>query len=177
VRASLTQPAVAQSLAEIGVHRVEDVLSMFVTRASDSPRLAGAGPLNTDANARIEFSAPRSAVRFTADRNQAALLELFGELPPEWVAGLSADERARAARARDALRSALQAAVRRLGGHDLPGAVALLRDAARVAPESAVVRNELVAALTASAMQEIAGGSTRKAFLELQVALAIRLEG
>jgi hypothetical protein len=93
------------------------------------------------------------------------------------VAGLSADERARAARARDALRSALQAAVRRLGGHDLPGAVALLRDAARVAPESAVVRNELVAALTASAMQEIAGGSTRKAFLELQVALAMRLEG
>ncbi len=88
LRRNYEHPPVRESLSEIGFTSPEMILGMFVADLSQKPEFAGAGPLNTDEFPHIEFSAPKSAMRYTTDENQAALLEHFTPIPDAWLEGL-----------------------------------------------------------------------------------------
>jgi spermidine synthase len=143
-------PAVRKSLSEVGFTSPEMILGMFVSDLSQHPEFVGSGPLNTDQRPRIEFSVPRSAMRYTTDENHAALLAYFTQLPADWLEGLEEDVAEKLEGEHEAVRLMLEAAVLRAQG-DTDGAFDLLSLAHTIAPDNPVVRNEMVAMLTTSA--------------------------
>ncbi len=74
--------AVASDLDRVGVDSLETLLSHFMEGPEELEAFAGEGPLNTDDNARIEFSTPRTMHLNIGDRIQAEMLEHVRGLSP-----------------------------------------------------------------------------------------------
>jgi len=87
---------VAPDLRRVGVRDVFDLLTRLLLGEAEARAWAGEGPLNTDDNALIEFSAPREIYLETAARNAEALARA-GQGVARYLDGAwaSADERAR----------------------------------------------------------------------------------
>lgn len=170
VRAKFQIPAVRASLAEVGFMRPEMILGMFVADLSKSAGFVGPGPLNTDVRPVIEFSAPKSALHFTADANQQVMLDNFTAIPESFLQGFSEEDAKRLAGQHEALRLTLRAGILRAAG-DHAGALALLMEAQRAAPENPVVNNEVVAMLMQAADSLLMAGRREEAARQYQLAL------
>jgi len=145
-------PEVRASLAEIGIDRPERLLDMLVMDLEPGDAAIHQGRVNSDNHPFIEFSAPRSALNYQTDTNQKVLLDRFKDVPSAYLEGLTPERVEEIRRGRDALRAVLEASLRRAHG-DLRGTVDLLRQAARLAPGSPIIRNELGASLGLLAAQ------------------------
>ncbi len=71
----LATPEITADLARVGIHTPEDWLTYYLMDDIDIADLEGDGPLNTDDNMRIEFSAPRFLHYVTELDNFQLLLE------------------------------------------------------------------------------------------------------
>jgi spermidine synthase len=161
--AKLVVPEVRASLAEIGVDRPERLLDMLVM--SFDPGHSGAlenGPVNTDDLPIIEFSAPKSALVYQPDANQQVLLNSFHDIPAAYLAGLTQEAIAAATNGHKGLRLLLQAGILRSAG-DLRGSLEMLNEAARLAPASPIIRNELAQTLAQLAWEAQLSGKPREA--------------
>jgi len=107
----MADPTVANDLARIRVTTPHDILSYFVFGDRETPGFTGEGPINTDDNALIEFSAPKSLHVETRGEN-ALLVRIATVDPTEYVRGLDDPERIRKHRL------ALAEAFRRRGMND-----------------------------------------------------------
>ncbi len=165
-------PTVRESLTEIGFSSPEMILSMFVADLSQRPEFIGAGPLNTDEHPYIEFSAPRSALRYTTDENQAALLEHFTPIPDTWLEGLDEETAERLQDEHEAVRLMLRAAILR-ANDQTDQAYQLLSQAHAIAPANPVVKNEMVAMLVVSAQNLMKAGHNDEAVIQFQTALRL----
>lgn len=145
-------PEVRASLAEIGMDRPERLLDMLVMDVEPGDAAVQEGWVNSDNHPFIEFSAPRSALNYHTDTNQKVLLDRFKDVPSAYLEGLAPEAIAEIRRGRDALRAVLEASLRRAHG-DLRGTVELLARAARLAPGSPIIRNELGTSLGLLAAQ------------------------
>lgn len=154
-------PAVQASLAELGFTRPETLLGMFVADLRTTPRLTQPGPLNTDDRPRVEFSAPKHALRQTSFDNIQVLLDIFTDLPDALLAGLTDEERARARDEHAALRRSLEAAVKR--GRGDPAALEELVEASRLAPDNPILRNEVVSLMLPEATASLKAGDLQNA--------------
>lgn len=172
LRRNYAVPAVRDSLSEVGFTAPEMILGMFVADLSRHPEFVGSGPLNTDEHPIIEFSTPKSAMRYTTDENQAALLAHFTPIPEAWLAGLEPEVAERLQREHEAVRLMLEAAVLRARGETEPSFLKLSR-AREISPGNPVVRNEIIGMLTASARQLSAAGQPGEAAHQYQTALQL----
>ena len=143
-------PAVRESLSELGFTSPEMILGMYAIDLEHDRDFVRSGRLNTDAHPFVEFSAPKSSLHYTTDINQNVLLEQFTDIPHDLLSGLTADQRDSVLRSHEALRTTLVANGLRQRG-SLRENVALLLKAADAAPDNPVIKNELAAALWASA--------------------------
>ena len=163
-------PEVRQSLADVGFTSPAMILGMFVADMSKGAGFVGPGPLNTDDRPVIEFSTPKNAIRYTVDRNQEILLENFTDVPDSILSGLDETERELVKKQHAALRLVLQANIRRADGKDQE-AYQLLSEASGLASDNPVIRNELTAALLASALNALNTGQLETASYQFQIAL------
>lgn len=172
LRRNFEIPAVKESLAGVGFTTPEMILGMFVADLSQDPGFVGSGPVNTDEHPIIEFSAPKSALRYTTDENQGALLAHFTAIPDAWLEGLSEEDAARLQNEHEAVRLMLEAAVMR-GNGNTEKAFELLAKANEISPSNPVVKNELVAMLTVSASALRRSGQSDEAARQFQTALQL----
>jgi tetratricopeptide (TPR) repeat protein len=163
-------PEVKASLAEVGFTRPEMLLSMFVTRLSDDVSLFSNGQLNTDVRPVIEFSAPRSTFHYTPDENQRTLLDNYAEMPAFLLEGLSEEQKQVVIKSHEAMKMTLQANIFR-AKEDYKSNIGLLMKAVELVPDNPVVRNELGSSLMISANSVAAGGYSRQAILQYEMAL------
>ncbi len=73
----IAAPEVAADLARVGIRDAPDLLARLVLDVEDVPRLVRGTPLNTDDNARIEFTAPRTLYVDAAQENVQRLADAF----------------------------------------------------------------------------------------------------
>jgi spermidine synthase len=134
------QRALAGDLNRIGVRRLEQILSTYVTDTDGVRRFAAGAPLNTDDNATLEFSAPHGLAQGLVGGSG-----LFGPddldavraaSPAAFVEGAMPADLDVAWRARSLAR---QAQVRMNEGA-LPAALRSMQEAARIEPEDMEVR-------------------------------------
>ena len=172
LRRNYNIPEVRQSLSEIGFTSPEMILGMFVADLSQKPEFAGSGKLNTDDRPCIEYSAPKSALHYTTDENQAALLRVFTAIPEGWLAGLDDQTVVRLKAEHEAVRLTLEASVLRAQGKNSES-FALLSKAHDISPENPVVKNEMVAMLNSSAQSFQNNGNPEEAAKQFQIALQL----
>lgn len=163
-------PAVAESLAELGFSRPEEVLCMFAVDLAQNTGVVGLGAPNTDDRPVVEFSAPRSALNYTSDKNQRVLLDHFSDIPASLVQGLSAEEQERVREGHEALKVILRASIARSSGR-FREARDLLQAVSHLSPANPVVRNELVADLVGSGRAYLAKGRPGRAGERFRAAL------
>jgi len=72
------------ALKRIGIHRAEDLVGLLRMGPEEMDRFTGEGPLNTDDNCLIEYSAPHWFYRDTRQENLAEV-ERFRTDPGQWV--------------------------------------------------------------------------------------------
>lgn len=172
LRRNYNIPAVHQSLSEIGFTTPEMILSMFVADLRQKPDFVGSGDLNTDNYPYIEYSAPKSALHYTTDENQAALLHVFTEIPEPWLTGLNDATAARLKAEHEAVRLMLEASVLRAQNKGSES-FALLSKAHEISPDNPVVKNEMVAMLSSSAQSFQQAGQPEEAAKQFQIALQL----
>jgi tetratricopeptide (TPR) repeat protein len=172
LRRNFNIPSVKQSLAEIGFTSPDMILGMFVADLSQKPEFATSGKLNTDDNAYIEYSVPKNALHYTTDANQSALLNIFTDLPKEWLAGTDPETAARMKAEHEAIRLMLEGAVYRAQGK-LNEAYDLLERAHKLSPNNPVIRNEIVSMLYPSAIELQNRGQLMPAMQQFQTALSL----
>jgi spermidine synthase len=165
-------PSVKASLAGIGFTTPEMILGMFVADLGRNPDFAASGILNTDDRPTVEYSAPRSALHYTTDANQTALLHVFTPIPEAWLAGLDEQAAARLQAEHEAVRLMLEGSVLR-AQNNMDESYARLLKAHSVAPDNPVVKNELVAMLQGSAAGLRATGQRDEAAKQYQIALKL----
>lgn len=172
LRRNYDVPEVQASLAEIGFTDPEKILGMFVADLSVDHTFAGSGPLNTDEYPIIEYSAPKSSLRYTTDENQEALLRHFTPIPDEWLAAMGPDVAEKLKREHEAVRLMLEASVLR-AKNEIEPAFKKLGDALEISPDNPVVRNEMVAMLVVSAQALRKAGELQEAAQQFQMALQL----
>ncbi len=172
LRRNYEVPAVKSSLSDIGFTSPEMILGMFVSDLSEHPEFAGSGPLNTDEFPIIEYNTPRSALRYTTDENQEALLANFTPIPERWLETLDESTAARLQQEHEAVRLMLEAAVLRARGNT-EDSFKLLAQALEISPENPVIKNEMVAMLTVSAQTLRQNGEREEAAMQFQTALRL----
>jgi tetratricopeptide (TPR) repeat protein len=172
VRRNFEVPAVKKSLAEIGFTSPEMLLGMFVADLSQHPEFAGSGALNTDEHPIIEYSTPRSALQYTTEANQAALLSAFTPIPEAWLAGLDSNTAERLQHEHEAVQLMLQASVLRARNESVE-AYNLLDKALAISPSNPVIINELVSVLNASAQNLHEQGEYEAAFDQFHAVLRL----
>ena len=69
LRERLSQPRVREDLGRIQVKSVPDILAHFVFGAEEVPAFVKNAPINTDDNALLEFSAPKTLYIDTSEAN------------------------------------------------------------------------------------------------------------
>jgi spermidine synthase len=172
LRRNFNIPSVKQSLEEIGFTSPEMILSMFVADLSQHPEFASSGILNTDDKPYIEYSAPKSCLRYTTDENQSALLHIFTDIPEEWLSGMSPEDASRLKHEHQAVKLMLEGAVYRSKGQ-ITKAYAKLAEAHELSPSNPVVINEMVAMLYASATALQNRGQIQAAAQQFKTALEL----
>jgi spermidine synthase len=172
VRAKFAIPAVSNSLAGVGFTKPEMILGMLVAEMGRGADFVGEGPLNTDGHPLIEFSVPKSAVKYTVDQNQRVLLDNFTEIPQAFLDVFDKDRQVVLKDQHEALRLALQANLMRAEGDEV-GAFNLLGKAHEIAPDNPVIINELSAGATSLATALMNGDQLQQASQLFQYALTI----
>jgi spermidine synthase len=172
LRRNYNIPEVRLSLSEIGFTSPEMILGMFVADLSQRPEFTGSGKLNTDDRPCIEYSAPKSALRYTADENQSALLHVFTAIPDVWLNELDEQTATRLRAEHEAVRLTLEASVLRAQGNQSES-FALLSKAHEISPGNPVVKNEMVAMLSSSAQSCKNDGQPEEAAKQFQIALQL----
>ena len=165
-------PAVKASLADIGFTTPEMLLGMFVADLREHPDFATSGILNTDDRPYVEYSAPRSALHYTTDANQTALLHIFTAIPEIWLEGVEPDVAKNLQAEHEAVRLMLESGVLRAQG-DKASAYARLIEAHETAPDNPVVKNELVAMMEGSAATLRAAGQRDESAKQYQIILKL----
>lgn len=150
IRARFAQPRVSASLGELGLTQPETILGMFVADLRHAPGLTAPGAINTDDRPIVEYSAPKSALRYTTFGTCRALLDNFTPLPEFLLAGLDEAQRRKAEEEHEGLRLALAANLEREAGRT-EKSFELLTQAVRTAPGNPVIRSELISLLLPSA--------------------------
>jgi len=92
----MRRPSVRNDLARVGVKSAADLLSYFKIGTRALSRFAGEGPLNTDDNALIEFSAPKSLYLDTQELNDREI-EQHADCVAEYLSGYGLTWRERSA--------------------------------------------------------------------------------
>lgn len=91
----LEDPKIAAELERANVRSVHDFFGLFLLGEEELPRFVGEGPLNTDDNALIEFSAPKDLLVFAMKDPRLPFLEGIAgkrlELTPKYFEGFSFD--------------------------------------------------------------------------------------
>ena len=171
VRAKFDLPAVRDSLAEIGVKDPDTILEMLVADLSTllTGETAGA-TLNTDNLPVIEYSTPKSALRYTNFANAQVLLDHFTPIPAALLKGYSDEQVATIQSGHAGLRLVLEAAILKDAGKT-GEAFAKLVEARKRAPGNPVVNNEALATLLASASAMMEAGHLEQAAYQHQLAL------
>ncbi len=172
LRRNFEIPAVKASLADVGFTSPEMILGMFVADLSKMPEFTGSGPVNTDDKPIIEFSTPKSQLRYTTDENQAALLAHFTPIPDVWLDGLDDATSQQLKQEHEAVRLMLESGVLRARG-DTEKAFMQLAKANEISPANPVVKNEMVAMLTVSAQTLRKSGERDEAARQFQTALQL----
>jgi spermidine synthase len=172
LRRNYSIPEVRESLSGIGFTSPEMILGMFVADLSQKPEFAGSGRLNTDDRPCIEYSAPKSALHYTTDENQAALLHVFTPIPKVWLDGMDEKTATRLRAEHEALRLTLEASVLRAQGKNSES-FTLLSKAHEISPDNPVVKNEMVAMLSSSAQSCKNEGQFDEAARQFQLALQL----
>ncbi|MEI7850849.1 MAG: fused MFS/spermidine synthase [Kiritimatiellales bacterium] len=172
LRRNYNVPEVRQSLSEIGFTSPEMILGMFVADLSQRPDFAGSGKLNTDDRPCIEYSAPKSALHYTADENQTALLHVFTAIPDVWLNELDERTATRLKAEHEAVRLTLEASVLRAQGKN-GESFELLSKAHEISPDNPVVKNEMVIMLNTSAQTFQNDGRLEDAAKQFQIALQL----
>lgn len=170
VAAKFAYPEVRASLAESGVIRPEGLLEMLVLEIVPGGVAIEDGPVNTDDLPVIEFSAPKSALVYQPDANHEVLLKMFRDIPASYLAGLPPELAATTRRGHAGLRAHLQACLLRSSGNR-NGSLRLFREAAEMAPNNPVIRNEVEDILLQLAQESQIGGKTPEAFKGYQSVL------
>jgi spermidine synthase len=109
----LSRPAVARTLAPLGIRGTADLAARLLATPGGVRRLSRGAPQNTDDNARIEFSTPRDLIRYSR-YSSTGILRRFRQTLPDPLAAFSALPRA----ARDELCWAELAAGGQAGSRD-----------------------------------------------------------
>jgi tetratricopeptide (TPR) repeat protein len=148
------------------------ILGMFVADLSKKPEFSGSGKLNTDDRPCIEYSAPKSSLRYTTDENQSALLHVFTGIPDAWLADLNEADSSRLKAEHEAVRLMLEGAVLRAQGKNSES-FALLSKAHDISPGNPVVKNEMVGMLNSSAQSCQSDGQPEEAAKQFQIALQL----
>ena len=162
-------PKVKASLENVGFSRPEMILGMFIADLSKDNGFIGSGPVNSDEHPIIEYSTPKSQLRYTTDENQAALLANFTPIPDSWLAEMDSGVALRIKQEHEAVRLMLEAGVTRARG-DTESAFKLLAQALEISPDNPVVRNEMVAMSTVSAQALRKAGELDEAARQFQTA-------
>lgn len=170
LRENFQFPPVQESLAGIGFTSPEMILSMFVADLSLQTNFISSGPINTDDHPIIEYSTPKSVLRYVTDENQKALLDNFTPIPDKWLEGLEPDVAERLQKEHEAVRLMLEASVARAGG-DNENAFILLAKANEISPENPVIKNEMVAMLSVSGKALLGSGNNEEALEQFQLAI------
>jgi len=151
-------PAVRADLARAGIHQAAELFDGFLLGPDALAKFAGDGPINSDDNALLEFSAPHALYRRTAIDQLEALLPrlepasgLLTELTPQAARQLRAHDRARPYLLRGIIAIAEQ---------DLIGAQAQAQEALKLTPRwpqalALAARVHLLKAQTALARGEL----------------------
>jgi len=90
----LEELSVRMDLARVNVRRAEDLLTLFRLGPRDVARLVEDAPRNTDDNARVEFSAPKTLGVYTLDDN-LEMLRAYASDPLDYVVPEIRDRRTR----------------------------------------------------------------------------------
>lgn len=98
LRKKIAHPAVAESLAAVGIDDAEALVSLLLAGPDATRALCGPGPLNTDDRPRIEYRGPRAHDELAAGPWRA-LLDARSRDRSGWIAGWSAADEAACARA------------------------------------------------------------------------------
>lgn len=85
VLARYRTPSVRSDLYRVGVARIEQVLGRFIAGDSELRAWAAAAPVNTDDNARLEFSAPRNIYRSEQMQIATELFALQQSVFDRWL--------------------------------------------------------------------------------------------
>lgn len=170
LRRNYAYPSVQKSLSDIGFTSPEMILGMFVADLSVNSNFVTSGPVNNDNLPIIEFSTPKSVLRYVTDENQKALLDNFTPIPATWLEGLEPETAERLNKEHEAVRLMLEASVARAKGRS-EDAFILLAKANEIAPENPVVKNELVAMLSVSGQSLMKSGNFEDAIQQFQLAI------
>lgn len=170
LRRNYSYPPVQKSLSDIGFTSPEMILGMFVVDFNQNADLISSGRVNSDNYPIIEFSTPKSVLRYVTDENQKALLDHFTPIPDSWLDGLDPEVAERLKTEHEAVRLMLQASVARAAGNT-EEAFMLLARANEIAPENPVVKNEMVAMLSVSGQALMKSGDFEGAIQQFQLAI------
>lgn len=136
------RPAVQASLSEIGFTRPAALLGMLVADLNDVPEDFLQGRLNTDDHPRVEYSAPKNALRSTVDENALVLRKLFTDLPRDYLARVDDEIAESILNQRQALQGLIAAAVAR-SNNNVEEAYGLMAEAHALAPTHPIINSEL----------------------------------
>lgn len=163
-------PKVRDSLRDTGFVSPQAVLGAWVADLSVYPELTSEMRPNTDDLPFIEFSAPRSAIRYTPDDNYNVLLSLFSPLPTDVLSRMEEEIRMAVEKEQDALRMALQAGIAKTEGR-IEDAVQLFLNALNLKPENPIISNEFVKLISVSADNLRLQEDRKGAYFQYQIAI------
>jgi len=167
LRSRMSNPAVRTMLSEMGITNPGHVLGLFVMGGM----VPGVGKLNTDDHPYVEYSAPRSAMRYTNFDNRKLLLKVFANSSDELTADLDDTERSAVMSTRIALQTYLKGNALLAEGKREEG-INLLRKAAAEVPHNPAITDALLMQLLEVAQQFHGNGKTDAAKAEFQEILS-----
>ena len=89
----MTELLVLMDLGRVGIRRPSDVLELFRLGPQEIDRIVAGAPRNTDDNARVEFSAPKTFGVYTVEENLDYLRQFVGD-PLHYITPVASPEAA-----------------------------------------------------------------------------------
>ncbi len=170
VDAALGRGEVRADLASVAIGSSLDAVEGYVLGPEELASFAGRGPVNTDDNAHLEFSSPKSFYESGTIRMLEALLAHRGPRPAWWGDGAGG---AAAAEARYRAMTELFASIVAWGKGDYPAALARAEGAVLADPSKSECRDFLVRLLGDRAQSNLARGRLDEAKADYERILGI----
>ncbi|MCB1102063.1 MAG: hypothetical protein KDL10_06855, partial [Kiritimatiellae bacterium] len=171
LQARFAVPSVKASLNGLGIDSVEVLIGMIVSDWRKTDVFHQPGPMNEDNLPFVEFSAPKSALKYTTFENQKVLLDSFTDLPDDLVASMPEEARAKVEAYRESLKNVLEANLYR--DTDQDRMVNLLQTAYQRTPDHPAVINELVSVIEPSSSTLFNQGNLQAASDQTQFLLEL----